>query len=66
MPIYEFCCHSCGREFETLVMGSNEKVECPQCQSKDVKRMLSCFSTKDSGGISLSGGGGCAPKGGFS
>ena len=66
MPIYEYCCESCGREFEILVMGSGEEVDCPHCQSQKVKRMLSCFSTTDGGAASQPGGSGCAPRGGFS
>jgi putative FmdB family regulatory protein len=40
MPIYEYCCEGCGREFETLVLGKAEP-ECPSCQSRDLKRLLS-------------------------
>jgi putative FmdB family regulatory protein len=63
MPIYEYCCEKCGKEFETLVMGSKDKPACPKCGGKKVKRMLSCFSTQD--GISPASGA-CAPSGGFS
>ena len=40
MPIYEYSCEACGHEFETLVLGKT-KPECPSCQSRDLKRMLS-------------------------
>jgi putative FmdB family regulatory protein len=63
MPIYEYCCQACGRDFEILVMGSDEKISCPHCDSVKVKRMLSCFSTSAEG---PSAAGGCAPSGGFS
>ena len=48
MPIYEFECHSCGTQFETLVLPwiaeSVEKgsaPECPKCHATDVARMIS-------------------------
>lgn len=48
MPIYEFQCHSCGTQFETLVLPwiaeSVEKgsaPECPKCHATDVGRMIS-------------------------
>lgn len=71
MPIFEYKCGECGREFETLVMGSegDKDVCCPHCQSKKVSRQLSGFALSDGGGgISLSsaGGGGCGGGGGFS
>ena len=66
MPIYEYCCTSCGKNFETLVMRENEEISCPNCDSKEVKRQLSCFAVQDGGGGALSGAGACAPKGGFS
>ena len=40
MPIYEYCCEACGKEFETLVLRKTEP-ECPSCQSQDLKRLLS-------------------------
>lgn len=40
MPIYEYSCEACGHEFETLVRGESEP-ECPSCQSRDLKRLLS-------------------------
>ncbi|RJP57376.1 MAG: zinc ribbon domain-containing protein, partial [Deltaproteobacteria bacterium] len=31
MPIYEYKCDLCGKEFEELVLGSSPKVNCPKC-----------------------------------
>ena len=31
MPIFEYSCNSCGKEFETLVRGSSPAPECPAC-----------------------------------
>lgn len=46
MPIYEFRCKSCDKEFETLLLGSeaNETVTCPCCSSLDLERMMSLCS----------------------
>ncbi|MCG8563680.1 MAG: zinc ribbon domain-containing protein [Desulfobacterales bacterium] len=40
MPIYEYTCKSCGKEFETLVMGS-DKPACPGCESLELERLIS-------------------------
>jgi len=48
MPLFDFVCRSCGEEFETLVMG-NEKPTCPKCQSADLKKQMSTFSTRSGG-----------------
>ncbi len=44
MPIYEYACHSCGREFETLVRGSSPAPECPSCHSTELEKKLSIFA----------------------
>lgn len=51
MPIYEYYCTTCEKEFEFLVMG-NSKPECPKCKSKKVRRLLSAcgFVSKGNGG----------------
>ncbi|MDD2316225.1 MAG: zinc ribbon domain-containing protein [Desulfobacterales bacterium] len=51
MPIYEYRCGACGREFECLVTGSYEP-ECPHCQSRDLTRTMSAcrFVSKGKGG----------------
>ncbi|THB80299.1 MAG: zinc ribbon domain-containing protein [Desulfobacteraceae bacterium] len=50
MPIYEFKCNQCEKNFETLVMGSMTP-ECPDCNSEDLSRLLSAcgFISKSSG-----------------
>lgn len=40
MPLYEYACAKCEHTFETLVFG-DEKVECPECESTKVERLLS-------------------------
>ncbi len=48
MPIYEFECQKCKADFEELVFSST-KVECPECGSKKVKRLLSNFAFSGDG-----------------
>ena len=42
MPLYEYRCRACARDFETLVRGT-EQPACPACQSHDIERLLSSF-----------------------
>lgn len=41
MPIYEYRCQECGKEFEELVRTA-KKVECPECGGK-VRKLISRF-----------------------
>ena len=41
MPIYEYECSGCGHRFEYLVLPSSPTPECPSCQQKDLKRLIS-------------------------
>ena len=69
MPIYEYKCNRCGKEFEQLVFSSDREddIACPSCGRKDTSRVLSSFSQ---GSARTAGAGGrpssCAPSGGFS
>jgi putative FmdB family regulatory protein len=47
MPIYEYACQGCGKEFEALVR-SNARPECPHCHSTELEKMLSVFATTGS------------------
>jgi putative FmdB family regulatory protein len=40
MPLYEYACQKCEHTFEALVQG-DEQVECPECQSRKLERLLS-------------------------
>ena len=63
MPIYEYHCEKCDKDFEVLVLRSNEKVTCPACDSKKVSRLMSGFAHKTDGGpmvSSSSGGSACS------
>ena len=48
MPIYEYACQDCGREFETLVRGG-QTPQCPACSSTALAKKLSVFATAESG-----------------
>ncbi|MFH1415387.1 MAG: zinc ribbon domain-containing protein [Elusimicrobiota bacterium] len=44
MPIYEFKCNRCSKKFEFLVMaGKEEKIACPECNSEDIKKLITVF-----------------------
>lgn len=46
MPIFEFKCESCGKEFERLVFASDtDPVPCPICGSEKTRKVLSVFSS---------------------
>lgn len=44
MPLYDYVCKECDNKFEALVRrsDSDEKVECPKCQSEKTERQISC------------------------
>lgn len=46
MPIYEYACMKCNKDFAALQkIGAAEKdTICPECGSKDIKKKLSAFS----------------------
>lgn len=49
MPLFEYVCKKCGKEFEKLVFSiNNEKIECPACKSEDIDKKFSTFSSKNS------------------
>ena len=61
MPIYEYHCEDCGKDFEYLVIGKADP-ECEACNSRKVTRLMSACGHK-SGGES---GGSYAPSSGAS
>lgn len=61
MPIYEYRCLKCEEEFETLVLGRDNDVCCPACQSKKLERLLSACGFKSGGSFTpAKGSSGCA------
>ena len=65
MPIYEYHCKSCLRDFEELVFG-DELPACPHCHSANTEKLVSrpCACRHGSGDEDLGGGassgGGCS------
>jgi len=50
MPLYEFRCEKCDREFELLVRSSNWKGSaCPHCGSTKLSKQLSTFAPATAG-----------------
>jgi len=45
MPIYEYKCDACGKEFEVLTLGMKEEGDttCPACHSPKTHRLMSRF-----------------------
>jgi putative FmdB family regulatory protein len=50
MPIYEYACLGCGRQFEALVFGG-ERPSCPACAGRDLEKRLSAFAVGGSSGV---------------
>ena len=69
MPMYEFLCESCEKDFETIVSSAQavDAVECTECGSRKVHKKLSLFVKSASGAAAsastyrgyAAGGGGC-------
>ncbi|KAF1074259.1 zinc ribbon domain-containing protein [Halodesulfovibrio sp. MK-HDV] len=49
MPLYDYACEACGKEFEELVFG-DDTPECPECKSPNTHKLLSATKFKMSGG----------------
>ncbi|MBZ0276002.1 MAG: zinc ribbon domain-containing protein [Anaerolineae bacterium] len=62
MPLFEFDCVECGEPFEKLVRNSTTEIACPTCGSTQVKKKLSTFASKISGGSSISSSAAPAPS----
>jgi putative FmdB family regulatory protein len=50
MPIFEFKCDKCGKEFERIVFGSEDSgICCPDCGCNETRKVLSVFSCSGMG-----------------
>lgn len=47
MPIYEYHCKNCNKEFELLVRNSI-KPECPKCGNRKLSKKMSAFAVGSS------------------
>lgn len=43
MPLYEYACRDCGRQFEYLTR-SGQTPSCPSCQSESLDKQMSVFA----------------------
>ena len=46
MPIFEYACKKCGKEFETLVRPGSDASACPACQSTEIEKLISIPAVK--------------------
>lgn len=46
MPIFEYLCPECGKEFERLILKKEEVVTCPACGRQEVQQKLSVSAFK--------------------
>ena len=56
MPLYEFVCSKCEKDFESLVRSAKWEgtVACPHCGSKKLTKKLSVFAPQGGGSASAS------------
>jgi putative FmdB family regulatory protein len=64
MPIYEFRCEDCAKDFEELVRSGTETLPCPTCGGGKVHRLVSKVAFSSGGKMtttaSSSGCGSCS------
>ncbi len=70
MPMYEYICEDCGREFEKIVRyaDANTSQPCPNCSSNQTHKKISisaAIGSVFSGGSTSSSSAGCGSGGGF-
>ena len=53
MPLFEYACKECERQFEVLVRG-HETPECPACHGTDLERRQSTFAARTANGSAAS------------
>ena len=45
MPIHEYLCNACGRQFEHFLLpAAKTEPICPACQSRDLEKLMSGFA----------------------
>jgi putative FmdB family regulatory protein len=47
MPMFEYTCKSCGKQFESIVWKDEKTSPCPECKSEDVEKNISVASVKE-------------------
>lgn len=46
MPIFEYHCNGCNRDFDAIVDLGEEPDKCKHCSGTDISKKFSCFATK--------------------
>ena len=41
MPIFEYACKKCGKEFEALVLKTTPDPACPTCKNAELEKLIS-------------------------
>lgn len=59
MPIYEYECLNCGRNFEKIIFSKNEEINCTSCNSNKVRKRVSAFGMKTGEKFSSPSGSAC-------
>lgn len=54
MPVFEYKCENCKKDFEILILSEKEVPFCPFCKSKNLKKKVSNFQNKGKGSCSIS------------
>jgi len=49
MPIYEYRCRQCAKEFELLILKTSPVPACPSCQGQEIEQLLSGFAVDSEG-----------------
>ncbi|MDO9546979.1 MAG: zinc ribbon domain-containing protein [Pelolinea sp.] len=69
MPLYEYQCNTCGKDFERIVRFSEADLTpcCPSCGYQDTSKKISAAASfgSSSAGPSISSSSSCAPGGRF-
>lgn len=62
MPVFEYQCQNCGKKYDIYhrSLNSQEEVVCPECKSKESRKLFSSFSASVEGSHSHGFEGGCA------
>ena len=46
MPIFEYCCKACRKEFEALVLATTGAPTCPACHGTELEKLISAPAIK--------------------
>jgi len=46
MPMFEYACKNCAKEFEVLVRPNGDAPACPACQSTELDKLISIPAVK--------------------